>query len=94
MKERQEERAKRDATNKPTRDDVHEQREADQPREGVVKKEGARPVTQSEIDRERADWEGMGQAQQVPPSSEGESASATGKPRPGAPSIVHTPRKG
>jgi hypothetical protein len=45
--------AKREAAKKPGRDDVHEQREQGQRREGVVR-EGT-----SLIDRERADWEGM-----------------------------------
>jgi hypothetical protein len=53
--------AKKQATEKPSRDDVHEQREPNQTREGVVRK-----PTQTQSDRERADWEGMGQPQSKP----------------------------
>jgi hypothetical protein len=52
---------KKQATENPSRDDVHEQRETNQPREGVVRK-----PTQTQSDRERADWEGMGQPQSKP----------------------------
>jgi hypothetical protein len=47
--------------NNPSREDVHEQREPNQPREGVVRK-----PTQTQTDRDRADWEGMGQPQSRP----------------------------
>ena len=69
-------RQERDMTNKPAREDVHEQRHPDQPREGVVPKKGAptppspRPPTPSKDDRDRADWEGMGQPQGRPPAEE------------------------
>ena len=46
---------------KPGREDVHEQREQDQTREGVVRK-----PTQTQTDKDRADWEGMGQPQSKP----------------------------
>ena len=61
------ERAKEEMAKKPGREDVHEQREANQKREGVVKKkDGARPVWKSEqsiLDDQRAEGEGMGQPQ-------------------------------
>jgi hypothetical protein len=52
---------KKEIANNPSREDVHEQREANQPREGVVRK-----PTQTQSDRDRADWEGMGQPQSKP----------------------------
>jgi hypothetical protein len=52
---------KKEIANAPNRDDVHEQREVDQPREGVVRK-----PTQTQSDRDRADWEGMGHPQSKP----------------------------
>ena len=60
-------RAEKEIEQKPGRDDVHEQRSPAQPREGVVpKKDVPRPPTQTETDRDRADWEGMGQPQSKP----------------------------
>jgi hypothetical protein len=56
--QKKEQQQKREIANNPSRDDVHEQRDANQPREGVVRK-----PTQTQSDRERADWEGMGQPQ-------------------------------
>jgi hypothetical protein len=60
-----EQQASNEAAKKPTRDDVHEQRQHEQSQEGVVK-QGARPPAQSQIDAERGDWEGMGQSQHRP----------------------------
>ena len=63
------ERAKEELAKKPGREDLHEQREADQKREGIVKKDRARPVWKSEqsiLDEERAEGEGMGQPQARP----------------------------
>jgi hypothetical protein len=57
--------AKREAARKPSKDDVHEQREANQHQEGVVQT-APRPPQQSQIDAERADWEGMGQSRYQP----------------------------
>jgi hypothetical protein len=53
------EQAKDAAAKKPSRDDVHEQREAGQKHEGVVTPP-ARPPTQTQIELERAAGEGMG----------------------------------
>lgn len=64
MQRNKEEQAKQQAARKPGREDVHEQREAGQKREGVV---GARPTQQSLADQERADWEGMGQGRYEAP---------------------------
>jgi hypothetical protein len=74
-----EQQASRQAAQKPTRDDVHEQRQEGQSQEGVVQ-QGARPPAQSQIDAERSDWEGMGQAQLGPES--------TNQPTPGASSLA------
>ena len=49
-------------TKHPSKEDVHEQRDEKQPREGVV----PRKPTQTQTDKERADWEGMGQPQSKP----------------------------
>ena len=57
-KKQTEHEQKKQIAETPSRDDVHEQREKDQPREGVV-----RQPTQTQSDRDRADWEGMGQPQ-------------------------------
>lgn len=54
---------KKEMTEKPSREDVHEQREQNQQREGVVKAPKGRPPAQSLVDEQRADWEGMGQPQ-------------------------------
>lgn len=63
-----EQSAKQEVAKKPSRDDVHEQREQGQPREGVVKQGSAPTQAQIQADKERADWEGMGQPQdQSPP---------------------------
>ena len=59
------EQARREAAAKPSKDDVHEQREAGQTHEGVVQT-SPRPPQQSQIDAERSDWEGMGQARHQP----------------------------
>lgn len=79
-----EQQAKREASQKPSRDDVHEQREAGQKQEGVVEPAG-RPPAQSEIDKDRADWEGMAQQpstpDDVPPKT-------PGAPTPGANSLA------
>lgn len=61
-----EQAAKEEAAKKPSRDDVHEQREQGQTREGVVK-QGSAPTPQNQADKERADWEGMGQPQDLSP---------------------------
>jgi hypothetical protein len=62
-----EERTKEELSKKPGREDVHEQREASQPREGVVKKVRAPQVSQQSIlDEQRAEGEGMGQPQAPP----------------------------
>jgi hypothetical protein len=71
--------ATREAAKKPTRDDVHEQRQDGQSEEGVVQ-QGARPPAQSQIDAERGDWEGMGQTQHRPESAN--------QPTPGASSLA------
>ena len=60
------EHAKKEMSNNPSREDVHEQREDNQKREGVVKKD-APPARQSLIEKERADWEGMGGTQAPSP---------------------------
>ncbi len=65
------EHAKKEMTENPARDDVHEQREPEQKREGVVekdekKKSDATP-RQSLVEKERADWEGMGGTQPASP---------------------------
>jgi hypothetical protein len=52
------EQAKDAAAKKPSRDDVHEQREAGQKHEGVVTPP-ARPPTQTQIELDRAAGEGM-----------------------------------
>jgi hypothetical protein len=57
-----EDQATHEAAKKPSPGDVHEQRQPDQKEEGVVKKD-PRPPSQSLIDQERGDWEGMGQPQ-------------------------------
>jgi hypothetical protein len=63
---RPDEHAAHEAAKKPGPSDVHEQRQSDQKSEGVVEKKGERPPTQSLIDEERGDWEGMGQSQHQP----------------------------
>jgi hypothetical protein len=75
-----EQQASNEAAKKPTRDDVHEQRQQEQSQEGVVK-QGARPPAQSQIDAERGDWEGMGQSQHRPPDT-------AAQPTPGANSLA------
>ncbi len=55
-----EDHAAQEAAKKPGPSDVHEQRQKQQKQEAVVEK-GPRPPTQSLIDEERGDWEGMGQ---------------------------------
>lgn len=59
------EHAAQEAAKKPGPADVHEQRETDQSAEAVVEKD-VRPPTQSLIDEERGDWEGMGQSRHAP----------------------------
>jgi len=54
--------AKKEMTKNPAREDLHEQREDNQKREGVVEKD-PRPPQQSLIEKERGDWEGMGGTQ-------------------------------
>lgn len=70
-------RSKREMTNNPGKEDIHEQRTPEQPREGVVPDKGKgkdkdkaapRPPTQTQTDTDRADWEGMGQPQSKPGS--------------------------
>ena len=56
-----EEHPAREAVKKPGPADVHEQRQADQTNEGVVEKKEPRAPSQSLIDQERGDWEGMAQ---------------------------------
>lgn len=56
-----ERKQKQEISKNPSRDDVHEQRDPNQPREGVVRK-----PTQTQTDEDRADWEGMGQPQSKP----------------------------
>lgn len=58
---KKEQEQKKEIAKNPSRDDVHEQREPNQQREGVVRK-----PTQTQSDRDRADWEGMGQPQSKP----------------------------
>lgn len=79
-----EQQAAHQASQKPTRDDVHEQREASQQQEGVVKP-AARPPAQSEIDKDRADWEGMAQK---PSSPDDVPPKGAGAPTPGANSLA------
>lgn len=65
------EKQKKEMAENPSRDDVHEQRSPDQAQPGVVTKKdppAPRPPTTTESDRERADWEGMGQPQSKPGS--------------------------
>ena len=64
------EKPKKEATQNPGKEDVHEQREPDQQREGVVRKDKKDEKTSrtSLSDRERADWEGMGQPAPSPQS--------------------------
>lgn len=62
---RPEQQATREASKKPSKDDLHEQREAGQQQEGVVHT-APRPPLQSQLDRERSDWEGMGQSRYQP----------------------------
>lgn len=59
--QKKEQEQKKQIANNPSRDDVHEQRDPNQPREGVVRKQ-----TQTQSDEGRADWEGMGQPQSKP----------------------------
>lgn len=54
--QKKENEQKKEIVNNPSRDDVHEQRDPNQQREGVVRK-----PTQTQSDSDRADWEGMGQ---------------------------------
>ena len=62
-----EDHAAKEAAKKPGPSDVHEQRQTDQKAEAVVeKKTDVRPPTQSLIDEERGDWEGMGQGRHTP----------------------------
>jgi hypothetical protein len=63
--EKKEREQKKQVANNPGRDDVHEQRDPSQPREGVVRK-----PSQTQTDRDRADWEGMGQPQSRPEGGE------------------------
>lgn len=49
----------------PGPSDLHEQRQPNQEQE-VVEKTPSRPPTQSVIDAERGDWEGMGQGSPRP----------------------------
>ena len=55
-----------DGTKKPSTSDVREQRQKPQQEEAVVEKSNSRPPTQSLIDQERGDWEGMGQGASLP----------------------------
>lgn len=55
-----------DAAKKPSTSDVREQRQKPQQEEAVVEKGNSRPPTQSLIDQERGDWEGMGQGASLP----------------------------
>jgi hypothetical protein len=52
------EKLKKEVAQNPTNTDVHEQRDAAQTREGVVPSSTRGPA-QSEVDQQRADWEGM-----------------------------------
>ena len=65
------------AADKPTRDDVHEQREVGQKVPGIVHK-----IPSIDEDVARAEGEGMGQIQAKP--DEGCSAGATKGPSPGS----------
>lgn len=58
--------AAHEAAKKPGPSDVHEQRQKEQKEEAVVEKGNSRPPTQSLIDQERGDWEGMGQGASLP----------------------------
>ena len=61
-----EDHAAQEAARKPGPSDVHEQRQQKQEQEAVVERTGSRPPTQSIIDEERGDWEGMGQGSPRP----------------------------
>jgi len=65
-----EQQASRNAAEKPSRDDVHEQREAGQKAEGIVK-EAPRRTMQSQLELDRASDEGMAppDPNAVPPAS-------------------------
>lgn len=71
------------AAEKPSRDDVHEQRQKGQPAEGV--KPAPRPGSQSLNDEARADWEGMAQKPSSPDAAE---AKPGGQPTPGKNSLA------
>jgi hypothetical protein len=81
-----EQQANMEASKKPARDDVHEQRQSGQKQEGVVKRD-TRPPAQSLIDEERGDWEGMGQSRHQPDAPAAESHPG-GTPTPGANSLA------
>ncbi len=83
-----EQQANKEAAKNPARDDVHEQRQAGQKQEGVVKKTSpSRPPAQSLIDQERGDWEGMGQSRHQPEPAPSEFKRG-GTPTPGANSLA------
>ena len=77
-----EQQAKHEAAQKPSRDDVHEQREAGQQREGTVRP-AVRPTQQSQLELDRAAGEGM-----TAPLSEPDLSKSSGKPSPGANSLA------
>ncbi|MDB4936163.1 MAG: hypothetical protein JWP87_3135 [Labilithrix sp.] len=81
-----EQQASREAAKKPARDDVHEQRQSSQDKEGVVKRD-TRPPAQSLLDEERGDWEGMGQSRHQPEEPAAETKRG-GTPTPGANSLA------
>ena len=61
-----EDHAAHEAARKPGPSDVHEQRQQKQEQEAVVERSGSRRPTQSTLDEERGDWEGMGQGSPRP----------------------------
>lgn len=63
--QKKEHEQKKQIADKPGRDDVHEQRDANQTDTSNVPAAPRKP-TQTQSDRERADWEGMGQPQSNP----------------------------
>ena len=83
-----EQQASREAASKPSPHDLHEQRQAGQQREAVIR-EGAKRTQQSQLDLDRAAGEGMTapsgaeftETPAAPPTHPGKPA---GKPTPGA----------
>ena len=74
-----EQQAKREAAAKPTRDDVHEQRQDGQKQEAVVT-EAPRRTMQSEIELDRAADEGMTAPPEHEPTARPPAVKPAGKP--------------